>query len=587
MALPEVRTEILDGALGLSQQDFSAIHIKVGMSSSGDVNALTRTPFTRPRDVKSTFGTGPLVEAGCFHIARTAKGTYLVRIDGSVVGTTSSVTKSRSASPTIVLSGAPRDTYDAAIRITQAGTVGSGTGSGAFVFYVDGGDSESPEIAMPAASEDAATVTGTADLSASGLYGGAGTLDGTGFEVNGEQVTFTAPANAAAVAAAINTAVGEDVATINAQSRLVLTHGTSVVLAAGSPSGALALLGLTAGTTNATPGTATYALGDTGLTVTFPQGDYAVDDTYTFTTTQPSYTLSDLQDALDVILANHRIEWFCMHVVGAPATASAARAMADVLATYAADFEAVHRYMYFVMETAADADPDELEEEFADFESTRVAVSFRNCELTSEATRDGALKRVFSRPVAWPIVARWAASPISEKAAYVGRGALPGVVSVDQETLEAAERMTDARFLALREVIGKPGYYLADDVMMAPVGSDFRIIPYRRIMDVACRVARAKLLNYLNAPILVDPTTGYILESVAKSIEDDVRESIKGALVYPRPQHATSADLTITRDNDILSTQQLVAETRIVPPGYAREIVHTIGFINPTVTTAV
>ncbi|XXX79169.1 DUF2586 family protein [Sorangium sp. So ce134] len=582
MTLAEVRTEILDGTLGLSQQDFSAISAKVGMCSTGDVNTIRQ--YSKPRDIKSRLGTGPLVEAGAYHVARSRKSVYLCRVDGSVAGTTSSVTKSRSASPTITVSGAPLDTYDVSIRITQDATIGSGTGSGAFVYSVDGGDAESPEIAMPAASEDVATVTGTEDLSASGLYGGGGTLNGAGMTVNGDQVTFTAPANAAAVAAAINTAVGENVATINSQNRLVLTHGTSIVLAAGSPSGALALLGLTAGTTNATPGTATYALGDTGLTITFPQGSYLVDDTYTFTTTEPSFTLSDLQDALDVFLADHQKEWFCLHVVGAPATETAARAMADLLDTYAADFEAVHRFMFFVMETAPDSDPDTLEEEFSGFESTRVAVSFGGLELTSEATRD-TLRRQFLRPAAWPIVARWAAIPISEKGAWVGRGKLDGVVSVDQATLDAADQMSSARFLAVREVIGKAGYFLADDVMMAPVGSDFSLVPYRRIMDVACRVAREKLLNYLHASILVDRDTGFIVESVAQAIEDDVDTALRAALVNPRPQHATSAEITITRDNNLLSTQQLLAETRVVPPGYARDIVHTIGFLNPTVST--
>jgi hypothetical protein len=585
MPLGDVRTEILDGALGLSQQDFSAISAKVGMSSSGDFNTIRL--YSRPRDVKSRLGTGPLVESGAFHIARSSRGTYLCRVDGSVAGTTSAVTKSRAESPTIVLSGAPLDTYQGSIRFTQAGTVGSGTGTGAFAYSVDGLDSESPEIAMPAGSVDTATVTGSVDMTTAGLYGGGGTLNGTGFSVNGDQVTFSSPANAAAVVTAINTAAGETIASIDDDDHLVFTSGSEIVLAAGSPSGALALLGLTAGTTPTVAGAATYPLGDTGLTVTFPQGSYAVDDTYTFTTAEPSYTLSDLQDALDVFIANHQIQWFCLHVVGAPTSEANARAMADLLDTYAADFEAVHRFMFFVMETAEDSDPDMLEEEFADFESTRVAVGFRHCELTSEATRDQ-LKRVFTRPVTWPIVARWAAVPISEKGAWVGRGSLPGVVSVDQETLDAAEQMSDARFLALREVIGKDGYYLADDMTMAPVGSDFSLVPYRRIMDVACRVSRQKLLNYLHARILVHEDTGYIVESVAKAIEDDVNVALEAELVNPRPQqHATSARMVLTRDNDILSTQELLAETRIVPPGYAKDIVHTIGFINPTVTTAV
>ncbi len=99
--------------------------------------------------------------------------------------------------------------------------------------------------------------TGTTDLTTGGLYGGGGTLDGTEFDIellpSGSPitVTLTAPANAAAAVAAINTAVGQTVA-INIGNRLTIngiTAGTSggFTIAAGSPD-ALAVLGLTAGT---------------------------------------------------------------------------------------------------------------------------------------------------------------------------------------------------------------------------------------------------------------------------------------------------------------------------------------------------
>lgn len=583
MALPEVSTTVIDGALGLNGQSDTAVSATIGVGAGGTPNTIVKV--TRPRDATTGWTAGPLVEKLAYHIYHSGEPVYASSVTASVAGVAGSVTKSNVSGPTVVVSGAPRDTYDVTIEITQTGEIGDETATGAFRYTVDGGDAYTPELALPTGgARTAATRTGTASLAGGGLYGGGGTLDTLtviGSIDNGSVTTctFSAPADKAAAVAQLNAAFDGSPFTAPGNFLIITSPTTGLTSEIDITGGtALTALGLTIATTTGTAPAGSYSLSGTGMTLAFPQGTYTDGETYAFTTTEPNYSLSNLSDALDVFVANNQITWFCLHVIGAAATAADARAMADLLDTYASDFEDVHRFMFFVMETPASATEADLKAEFADFESTRVAVSYGYCELTSEATRDG-VKRVFSRPSAWPAVARWASVELSEKAAFVGRGKLPGVQSVDDDTLAAAEEMSDARFLAIREVIGKSGYYLAEDNIMAPPGSDFAIVPYRRIMDVGCATVRKFMLEHLQGKLLVDATTGFIRESTAKAIEDGAESRLDDALT--NKGHASDAWIVVDRADNLLQTPRLDVETRIIPPGYARDIAHTIGFINP------
>jgi hypothetical protein len=117
----------------------------------------------------------------------------------------------------------------------------------------------------------AASAVGTVNTTNPGLYGVGGTLSGKSFELetgfNISVVTFTpAPANQAAMLAQINAVIGPSgfLATVNGSNELVITAtsvGTSFDLAAGAPSDALVVLGMTVGPYNPTviPGNITTA----------------------------------------------------------------------------------------------------------------------------------------------------------------------------------------------------------------------------------------------------------------------------------------------------------------------------------------
>jgi hypothetical protein len=115
--------------------------------------------------------------------------------------------------------------------------------------------------------------------------------------------------------------------------------------------------------------------------------------------------------------------------------------------------------------------------------------------------------------------------------------------------------------------------------MMAPAGSDFAFAQYRRVMDLACTVARAALVKYLNDSVRLDPTTGFILEAEARAIEADVNGQLEDKLVASG--QASSSSVTIKRDANIGGTQTMPVTVRVQPLGYAKFITVDIGFANP------
>lgn len=596
MALNDFTTTVRDGGLGIGQVNTDNVIVAIGAAGSGTVNGVSDL-LKKADTIKTEFTSGPLVEFLCYHVVHSKQPAYGIRVNASVAGAGGAITKSNGSSPTITKSGTPKDSYSMIFEIMSDGTVASGSSSGSYRYSVDGGDTYSAEIATPTATEDtAATTTGTTDMTTVGLYGGGGTLDGKEFDINVDggglvTVTLTAPANSAAVLSAINTAVGDTVATLSGTNRLVLTSTTdggssSIVLVAGTPD-ALAVLGLTAGTYTGDDGEATVTLGDTGQTLVLPQGSYTDGDTYTWTTTEPSYVLGDLTAALDALVDASSLDYFLVHVVGAASSAANARSIADSLETYAEDLAAVHKFVEIVMACPAVgvASAAQLRTEFEDFASssdnTRVAVVYPYVELESEATKENGQKRVFTRSLAWSLVTRLASIPISESAAWVGRGKLAGVKLVAEGYLDEADTMDDWGFVTVREVVGKTGYFVNNHRIMAPEGSDFIYGEYRRIMDVACKTARARGVNYLNGKILADQTTGFITETSARGIEDDIGGALQAKLV---PDHASSATVVVARDENILSTQSFSLTTRIVPPAYGRAIEHDIAFTNPAAT---
>lgn len=456
MALPDVNVNIQDGALGVLLPSNDGASLKIGVASSGTVNTIYS--LTTLKQVKDTFGGGPLAEALATHISMSGKPVYAVRVNASVAGTIGAITKSRALSPTITAAGTVVDAFEVIVKIAGAGDLGVAT----FQYTLDGGDNYSAETVVPS--------------------GG------------------------------------------------------------------------------------TFLLPTTGVTVTFPAGSYQVNDTYTFSTVAPAYTMSDLNAAIDVVLADKR-EWGFMHVVGA-----ASPTIFAGVATRLAEATSVFRYAFAVLEAADDTDAN-LISAYGNSNDVRIGVVAGYVEQLSPLTG-----RSHKRSAAWTYCGRLAAIPPQEDPGRVLSGSLPSITALYRDEF-ANPGLDAARFTTLRTIIGRSGYWVTNGKLMAPEGSDYDLVQNRRVMDKSCRVARNAALQFLNDNVAVDPATGYILEQEAQAIEAFIRAQLIAAVISNG--NASDVQVIVKRDNNILSDRTLYVTIRVLPVAYLKFIEIDIGFRNP------
>jgi hypothetical protein len=193
MPLPGVSINVQDGNLGVLPALGEGVHVKVGVAQQGPVNQVLA--ITSTKQAKEVFGGGPLPEAIAVAIAQGAGLVYAVRANAGVAGTIGTVQKTGTGTGNLSAAGSPNDAYEVVVRITRAG----GRGTAAFIYSLDGGDTYSPEIAVPSGGTYA--LPGT-DITLTFTNG----ASGTSFEV-GDTYTFTTTAPAYSLAdlnAAIN-----------------------------------------------------------------------------------------------------------------------------------------------------------------------------------------------------------------------------------------------------------------------------------------------------------------------------------------------------------------------------------------------
>jgi hypothetical protein len=326
------------------------------------------------------------------------------------------------------------------------------------------------------------------------------------------------------------------------------------------------------------PSGGTYALADTGLTLTFPAATYAAGTTYTFAATAPAFSSSDLTTAITALLATST-GFFMLHVVGCASAASGAATIAAAVDTALTSASTSYRYAFAIMDCPSDATNTDAVNAaaFASFASTRVAVCTGDVELVSAISG-----RVYRRNSSWTIAARAALVPPGEDLARFARGYLSSVVSLYRDE-QQTQLLDAARFSTLRTHIGQPGFYITNGRLMAPAGSDYKYVQYRRVMDNACFTAYTAMLKYLNESLRVN-ADGTIFEKDAIAIESDVSAKLQAAVVTTGS--ATDASIRLSRTVNLTSTQNLTATIRVTPLGYAKSITVDIGFANPALARA-
>ena len=166
---------------------------------------------------------------------------------------------------------------------------------------------------------------------------------------------------------------------------------------------------------------------------------------------------------------------------------------------------------------------------------------------------------------------------IYEPLEKVRLGPIPGATGLDPETITDGQIATlrDAGFTTARRHYGRRGIYMTSGRMATEADSDFRDEERRRVMDAACRRVHQRLLNLLGSDIelradgtLANPAH---LAAVAGG---PLRE-------MERRLEIAAGTVTIDPEQNLLSTETLEFEVRIVPRAKASDIRVKIGFRNP------
>lgn len=323
----------------------------------------------------------------------------------------------------------------------------------------------------------------------------------------------------------------------------------------------------------------TVNLTGSGISLAFAAGTYVAGNQYSATTTAPTYTAQGLSDAIDAAYASasaFRLVHVIGHTADAADTATSAAAIQTIMNTKATTS---HRYGYAVIEGADDVDAD-LVTNLASVSANRVACVADFVEAISTNTQ-----RQYRRHAAWSAVVEIMRRPISVDAGYFadGYGSIPGITSIERDEFKTP-LLDAARMVTLRTWVGRQGFYVTRGRTLATTGSDFTSIPNRQVMDAACAIAYDALLNFVNADILLDRTTGKIREDEAQAIEAFVSGKLRAGITAPG--HASDVEFLINRDQDILTTETLKSKTRILPKGYVRFIENEISFRNPALEAA-
>ena len=185
------------------------------------------------------------------------------------------------------------------------------------------------------------------------------------------------------------------------------------------------------------------------------------------------------------------------------------------------------------------------------------------------------------------LAGRLASIPVQRSAGRVRDGAIyPTTITFDGAPLTntVSETLNKLGYIVPRTFVGRAGYFWSDDKMAVVVSDDYALIPRRRVIDKAARVAYTAMLNYVNEEIPVT-AEGKITAPMCKAIEASVRSAIVAQMTDEGNLATDTSDpndvgctVYVDPDQNILATSELLVQLRVRPYGYAKYIEVNLGF---------
>ena len=231
---------------------------------------------------------------------------------------------------------------------------------------------------------------------------------------------------------------------------------------------------------------------------------------------------------------------------------------------------------FFVLLEGRHYDPSkDVLKDLAKYEFNRVGILVADVEPDTKGACVGLLAgRIASIPVQRSI-ARVKTGAIKNSAMYIGKKTVQN---------GKPERLHSLGYITARTFVGKAGYYWSDDLLATQVADDYALIPRRRIIDKAYRIAYKTLVEEVGEEIPVTDA-GEIPAPIAKSIQNKVERAIQSNMTNfgnlgNDPSNANDIGVTCYIDpkQNIMSDSRLEIQIRVKPYAYAKYINVSLGF---------
>lgn len=317
-----------------------------------------------------------------------------------------------------------------------------------------------------------------------------------------------------------------------------------------------------------------YAVDEAGLMFTFnAENEFAVNDTFTCSTTAPMMTNENIIDAVGK-LKDISMAYEFVHIVGS--------ASAELWAAMSVkQEELMNKYrkpVFFIIE-AYEKGNETIAEYVSRLEKDRRKISNYDIQVVAArgfytgmdgVTRDINLANLicglYARASVQESIGKTASYSISDEKLSV---LLPD--GLDEDDIEALDA---AGYLTFRQYDGLAGYYVTNARMMSPENSDFRYAEDIRVKNKIIRLTRQAALKRLQEDVDIENIDAD-LTAKAEFITADVSKQMVDR------KEISSVSVSVPLGQDILRTEIMEMQIRYVPVGKIREIKIDLGMQNP------
>jgi len=337
----------------------------------------------------------------------------------------------------------------------------------------------------------------------------------------------------------------------------------------------------------------TYAIPNSGLTLTFNSGTFATGGTFSWTSFAPGMNATDLQTAVNaftgsstaptlVLVANH---------TQSASLGAALATRADSLLTTLDNNELPT--MFVVPAGGQDGDTaTTIAAHSAVVASTGhvLAVAAERCRVQVPSTQPGYANPEL--PFAFTVASRMNSDLVSTNPARYASGPMTRCSSPTYDEFVNGQVYQDATIVAPRSFKGTPGVFTQQGVLKSQPGVGYPFIMWGRVILLTAIVARLALAQYLNAAVRVKTDgTGQIDPRDANRIEQQVNSALNTGIMQPInvegfKGHASAVSFAVDRTNNILTSSTLQGTLTVVPLANVSSVAVNLG-LGVSVTPAV